>query len=371
MLDKSKGLTALLSGTNTNKWATVLLHVAFWAVAYQWFVFQSRWLSGDLHEDATTLMALTRNAVVLVTFYLVSYCISPRRYARFTWLVLLVLLLFSVVVYGLLQYYLLNYLNGLYPDMPAYFKNMTASVSAQGPWTMLFSLNVLYFHAIQLVIAFFIPFIIKAFRIVFQARVRSIALEKDNLKLELDFLRSQINPHFLFNTLNSVYSLIEDKDKTAASIVLSLSHMMRYALYDSSSTEVAVDEELAFIQNYVEIQSIRHRRRLDVDLDISPQLGTQRIPPLLLINFIENAIKHGIDKLLKKAWIRIQAYRDDQGAFCFSVVNSMPARPNEESAEGIGIRNTRRRLNILYPNAHTLQIRQTDTQYEIMLRIWQ
>ena len=370
MLDKSKGLTALLSGTNANKRATVLLHIAFWLVAYNWFVFQSRWLSGNLHQEATTLMALTRNVVVVVVFYLVSYCISPRRYVRLTWLLVVLLLLFSVVVYGLLSYYLLNYINVAYPDMPPYFKKLTASVSAQGPWTMLFSMDVLYFHTIQLIIAFFIPFIIKAFRIIFQTRVRSIALEKDNLKLELDFLRSQINPHFLFNTLNSVYSLIEDKDKTAASIVLSLSHMMRYALYDSSSTEVEVDKELAFIQNYVEIQSIRHRRRLDVDLDISHQLGTQRIPPLLLINFIENAIKHGIDKLLKKAWIRIQAYRDDQGAFCFSVVNSRPSRPDDEPAEGIGIKNTRRRLNILYPNAHTLHIRQTDTQYEIMLRIW-
>ena len=371
MLDKSKGLSALLSGTNTDKRATVLLHVLFWLIAYNWFLFQSRWLSGDQHPQVTTLMALSRNVVVLVTFYLVSYCVSPQRYTPHTWLLVVLLLLLATLGYCLLAYYLYNYINVAYPDMPPYFHNLVANISKQGPWTFLYSPDVLYFHGIQLIIAFFIPFTIKTFRIVFQSRVKSIALEKNNLKLELDFLRSQINPHFLFNTLNSVYSLIEDKDKTAASIVLSLSNMMRYALYDSATTEVEVDKELAFIQSYIEIQSIRHRKRLDVDLDISHQLGSQRIPPLLLINFIENAIKHGIDKLLKKAWIRIQAYRDEHGAFCFLVANSKPPRPEEETAEGIGIKNTRRRLNILYPNAHSLQISHSETQYEIMLRIWQ
>ena len=362
---------ALLSGTNTDKRATVVLHVGFWLVAYSWFVFQSRWLSGNLHPEVTTLMALSRNVVVLVAFYLISYCISPKRYTKVTWLLVVLLLLLAVLAYCLLAYYLYNYIKVTYPDMPPYFQGIVTAVSAQGPWTFLYSPDVLYFHGIQLIIAFFIPFTIKTFRSIFQSRVRSIALEKDNLKLELDFLRSQINPHFLFNTLNSVYSLIEDKDKTAASIVLSLSHMMRYALYDSATTEVEVDKELAFIQSYIEIQGIRHQRRLSVDLDISHQLGSQRIPPLLLINFIENAIKHGIDKLLKKAWIRIQAYRDENGDFCFLVANSKPHRPDDEPTEGIGIKNTRRRLNIMYPNAHSLQISSTETQYEIMLRIWQ
>lgn len=371
MVSSSKGPVALLSGTNTDKRLTVLLHVVFWLLAYQWFIFQSRWLSGNQHPQVTTLLALNRNVVVIIAFYAVSYCLASRRYTTRTWLLVASVLLLSIMGYCLLAYYLYNYIKVAYPDMPSYFKNITASISARGPWTFLFEPDVLYLHVIQLVIAFFIPFTVKAFRVIFQARVRSLALEKDNLKLELDFLRSQINPHFLFNTLNSVYSLIEDKDQTAASIILSLSHMMRYALYDSSTTEVEIEKELAFIQDYIDIQSIRHRRRLQVDLDMSHHLGSQRIPPLLLINFVENAIKHGIDKLLKKAWIRIRAYRDESGAFCFLVANSKPTWPQDTIAEGIGIKNTRRRLNILYPNAHSLQISHTDTQYEVMLRIWQ
>ncbi len=199
------------------------------------------------------------------------------------------------------------------------------------------------------------------------SQIKNAALEKDNFKLELEFLRAQINPHFLFNTLNSVYSLIADKDKTAAFIIVSLSDMMRYALYD---TEVDVAKELAFIHNYIEIQQIRHRRRLAVALEIAPDLGPQRIPPLLLINFVENAVKHGVDKLRHDAWVRIRAYRDEQGAFCFAVANARPAQAGADIHEGIGTRNTRRRLDILYPGAYALQTSHTATQFDILLRLW-
>lgn len=316
-------------------------------------------------------MALSRSAIVMTTFYVISYLVDSRLYKQLTWVLVALLLLISSFGYCLQAYYLYNYIKETYPHMPIYFINIVNSISSQGPWTFLYDTNVLYFHSIQLILAFFLPFTIKTFRILVQSRVKSMALEKDNLKLELDFLRSQINPHFLFNTLNSVYSLIEDKDKTAASIVLSLAEMMRYAVYDSATSEVAVDRELTFIKSYLEIQRIRHQRRLEVHLSISHQLGSQRIPPLLLINFVENAIKHGVGKLREKSSIRIKAYRDEQGAFCFWVLNSKPSRPHEQINEGIGISNTRRRLHMLYPNTHSLLISHNETQYETMLRIWQ
>ncbi|AHJ95788.1 sensor histidine kinase [Hymenobacter swuensis] len=370
MLDQSKGLTAILSGTNSNKNITILLHVLFWVVAYNWFAFQGRWLSGEGHPFVTMIIALDKNVVVLISFYLISYCIALKLPTPQIWGLVLGVLTIALICYSLLAYYTYNYINTTVPTMPLYFKNLVRSLSKQGAWTFLRDPEVLYFHFEQLVLAIFVPLIIKAFRAAFQSRIKSIALEKDNLKLELNFLRSQINPHFLFNTLNSVYSLIEDKDRTAASIVFSLSNMMRYALYDSNTTEVEVDKELAFIKNYIEIQTIRHSRRLEIEMDISHQIGHQSIPPLLLINFIENAIKHGVDKLIKKAWIRIKAYRDETGAFCFSVVNSKPPQSGEEVREGIGIRNTRRRLNIIYPALHSLEIKQSETQYAVLLKIW-
>jgi two-component system, LytTR family, sensor kinase len=370
MLDQSKGVIAALTGTHSNKKVTVLLHVIFWIIAYFWLEFQSRWLSGDGHPEVTTLITLTKFVVVLTTFYLISHFVDKENSRTTIWLYILIILAGAILSYNLVVYYAYNYINGAVPTMPPYFKRLVQNISSRGPWTFLQNSTVFYFLFEQFVLAMFIPLLIKAFRAFFQSRIRSMALEKDNLKLELDFLRNQINPHFLFNTLNSVYSLIEEKDQTAASIVFSLSNMMRYALYDSNTTETDVEKELTFIRNYIEIQTVRHSRRLEIELDISHQIGFQRIPPLLLINFIENAIKHGADKLIKKAWIHIKAYRDQEGAFCFSVVNSKPPSIEKESAEGIGIRNTRRRLNILYPKTHSLDIVQSETEYNVLLRVW-
>lgn len=369
MLDQSKGITAILTGTNSNRAASVILHVLFWVTAYFWFRFQSSWLSGNANAFVTNIITLDKGIVVLVSFYLISYCVSSNVDSKRTWFYILLVLLGSILSYNLLVFYTYNYINDTVPTMPPYFKNLVANISSAGPWTFLRDSTVFYFLFEQFVLAMFIPLIIKAFRASFQSRIRSIALEKDNLKLELDFLRTQINPHFLFNTLNSVYSLIEEKDRTAASIVFSLSNMMRYALYDSNTTETDVEKELSFIKNYIEIQNVRHSKRLEITLDISHQIGYQRIPPLLLINFVENAVKHGAERLISKAWIDIKAYRDEDNAFCFSVVNSKPPSV-EETTEGIGIRNTRRRLDLLYPNAHSLEIEQSETEFSVLLRIW-
>lgn len=370
MLDQSKGVTAVLTGTNSNKFATITLHVLFWTIAYFWFQFQSKWLSGDGHPFVTTIITLDKNLVVIVTFYFISFLIGMKADARKTWFLVLLVLLGAILSYNLLVYYTYNYINETVPTMPPYFKNLVKNISSAGPFTFVKDSTVFYFLFEQFVLAMFIPLIIKTFRASFQSRIRSIALEKDNLKLELDFLRTQINPHFLFNTLNSVYSLIEEKDRTAASIVFSLSNMMRYALYDSNTTETDVEKELSFIKNYIEIQNVRHSKRLEITLNISHQIGHQKIPPLLLINFVENAVKHGAERMIQKAWIDIGAFRDEEGAFCFTVVNTKPTQVLQESVEGIGISNTRRRLNILYPNSHSLDIEQTESEFSVLLRIW-
>ena len=366
----AKGFTDLLLGTSPNRRATVLLHVLFWVGAYPWFALQSQWLIGEEYPDVLTLTALSRMGFAVATFYLLSVCVQRVRSKPTAVLLAVVLLGLAAVGYCLLHYYLYNFINARMPDLPGYFHKLVKSVSAQGPWTFLKSPDVLYFYGMQIVIALFLPFTIKASRVIFQAHLRSLALEKDNLKLELEFLRAQINPHLLFNTLNSVYSLVEDKDQTAAAIVLSLSNMMRYALYDSATTEVDVAQELAFIEEYLDIQQVRHQRRLTIDVQIAPELGPQRIPPLLLITFLENAVKHGVDKLLRDAWVRVQAHRDEQGTFCFAVTNAVPPHLGEAPAEGVGLQNTRRRLSLLYPNAHSLQVSHTATQYQILLRLW-
>ena len=315
MPNSSNSLSAVLLDTNTDKRWTVFIHVLFWVVICPLFVLRSYWFIGSIHWPANMLIALSRLGVVLAAFYAISYLFSRKPAGKFNWLLVVGLAVFVVNAYCLIVYYEYGYVDSNYPGLPASFHSVAVDISQQGPWTFIKTPVIFDFIGNQLVISCLLPFAIKGTRSLVQSRLRSLALEKDNLKLELEFLRAQINPHFLFNTLNSVYALIEDKDKTAAFIVVSLSDMMRYALYAAAATEVDVAKELAFIQNYIEIQQIRHRRRLEIALEIAPDLGPQRIPPLLLINFVENAVKHGVDKLRHDAWVRIRAYRDEQGAF--------------------------------------------------------
>ena len=366
----AKGVTDLLLGTAGSRRATVVLHLVFWLVYAKWFELAGAWLSDAAHPRATWLMSGQAALTVILTFYVVSFAVHRARTSGAAWLRGLTILLVSFGLYCLSNYYLYGYLAAAYPDMPVYFYRLVGNLSRQGPWTFL-QTGLLYYHATRFLLLLFLPFAVQSGRALVRARVRTLALEKDNLQLELEFLRAQINPHFLFNTLNSVYALVEDKDQTAATLVLALADMMRYTLYDSVVPQVEVGRELAFIREYLAIQQIRHQRRLQLDIQLAPDLGTQPIPPLLLVTFLENAIKHGVDQLLHEAWVRVRAYRDETGTFCFAVSNARPPTASAgPPAEGIGLRNTRRRLALLYPATHSLQIDTEATQYHILLRLW-
>jgi hypothetical protein len=359
-----------LLGTAQNRRTRVVQHLVFWLVYAKWIALTGAWLSDAAHPQATWLMSAQAALTVLLTFYTVSFAVHRARTSGAAWLRGLTILLISFGLYCLSNYYLYGYVAAAYPDMPAYFHRLVGNLSQHGPWTFLHN-GLLYYHATRFLLLLFLPFALQSGRALVQARVRTVALEKDNLQLELEFLRAQINPHFLFNTLNSVYALVEDKEQTAATLVLALAGMMRYALYDSAVPHVAVGRELAFIREYLDIQQIRHQRRLRLDVQLAPDLGAQRIPPLLLVTFLENAIKHGVDQLLHEAWVQVRAYRDETGTFCFAVSNTMPPITNVgPPAEGIGLRNTRRRLALLYPTTHSLQIRTDATRHHVLLRLW-
>jgi len=360
----------LLSGLNGRRQGRVWLHLVFWLLAYVWFHQQAHWVVGEQYPWLTVLVGFAIMGFAVGFFYSVGFCMGSRRPLAQKWGMLALLLVGTFVAYGLFMYFLYNYVTAHYPELPAYVKNLAKNVSLRGPWTFLLEGDVLYFHIQQLLMGLLLPLTLKGVRAILRANDKATALEKDNLRLELDFLRSQINPHFLFNTLNSVYSLVEDKDQTAASVIHSLSNIMRFALYESNSAEVEVEKELETIRFYLAIQEVRHSRRLSIAWDISPRLGHQQIPPLLLLTFVENAIKHGVDRYINQSRIAIRAFHDAASAFCFEVVNSLPPQKATENPEGIGISNTRRRLNLLYPGRHALDIRQTNQEYRILLKIW-
>lgn len=361
--------TAVLLGTSSNKVANGIAHLLFWVLMLKWFLFQAKWVTGDKNVLASYVIGFQKYIIIVAFFYFVSYLIrlkeSNLKIGFYIFLSLVALLL----SYGIMVYYLYNYIN-IHQVMPPYYQRFVLNISAAGPWTFIRNGDVFSFHFEQLGLALFLPFTIKVFRVAFQSNLQKLKLEKDNLALELNFLRSQINPHFLFNTLNSVYSLIEDKDETAASIIFSLSNMMRYALYDSNITEIEASKELNFIKSYIDIQNIRHSKRLSVEMDFPENISGFKLPPLLLINFVENAFKHGVDKITRDSWIKIKAFINNSNEFCFEISNLKPESKNQDVKGGIGVSNTKRRLDILYPERHLLEIIEDNLTYNLSLKIW-
>ena len=370
MADQSNSLVALLSGVNNNRKGTIILHIVFWLCMVKWILFQSNWLAGTDHPAANYILGISRYLVIITCFYTVSFCANLSIPNGRIWVLIIFALVGFLFLYCLVMYYVCGYIYRNFPGMPTYFTTLYKGRSSNGPWTFLHYPLLFYFDFEQMGLALLPAMTIKVFRLTLQTRLKSLKLEKSNLELELNFLRSQINPHFLFNTLNSLYALIEEKDALAASIIYSLSNMMRYALYDSNAAEVDASKELEFIKGYISIQNIRHSNRLDVVLDFSPEVYQHKVPPLVLVTFLENAVKHGLDKTVQRSYIKIRAFRDEEGRFCFFILNSKPGKAEASGPGGIGIKNTQRRLNILYPKRHSLDILETSNEYSVELKIW-
>lgn len=195
-----------------------------------------------------------------------------------------------------------------------------------------------------------------------------ISLEKENIKLELNFLKSQIHPHFFFNTLNNIYSLISDKDEIAADIVLRLSNLMRYSLYESNNNHILLTRELDFLSDYVRLEQIRHKNHVSIKLDIEGITGNYIIPPLILITFVENAFKHGINKTIDASYvnININIINDE---LIFYIENSKPLKFKNDEQGGIGILNIKRRLDIMFKDRYILNIQNEPLKFKVHLKI--
>lgn len=191
-------------------------------------------------------------------------------------------------------------------------------------------------------------------------------LETQRLTAELAFLKSQINPHFLFNSLNSIYSLAYQKSDTTPEAILKLSEIMRYMLYESNDNKVELEKELQYLQNYIDLQKIRFGDKAFVDFKITGEVGTQKIVPLLLIAFIENAFKHGVASDPSKPIIlRINL---DGSKLHFYMENKKHMN-NRDMEGGVGLANVQRRLELLYPGNYSLTIHDEPQVYTCELSL--
>jgi sensor histidine kinase YesM len=186
---------------------------------------------------------------------------------------------------------------------------------------------------------------------------------------ELALLRSQVNPHFLFNTLNNIYSLVCKKSPEAPEAIMKLSSIMRYMLYDSNTDKVLLEKEIEYLESFIELQKLRITQSDFVELRIEGGVGNKTIVPMLLIPFVENAFKHG-SKTVPSPGIRIHLAVEPHKLF-FEITNNMKKNftGSMNGQSGIGLQNIRRRLEILYPGKYTLETTQDNDLYKVELSI--
>lgn len=192
--------------------------------------------------------------------------------------------------------------------------------------------------------------------------------EKQHIRTELNFLRSQIHPHFFFNTLNNLYSLTVRKSDQAPEVVLKLSELMSYMLYGSGEPLVALDKEIVNLENYIALEKLRFGKRLTLCFEKKGDTGVVTIPPLLLITFVENSFKHGLKDKMGPVRIDI-CLRVEKVALFFEVRNPAGSEMEGGEAGGIGLKNVRRRLDILYGGRYELVLERTEELFVLQLKI--
>jgi hypothetical protein len=187
---------------------------------------------------------------------------------------------------------------------------------------------------------------------------------------ELQFLKSQINPHFLFNNLNNLYAHAIEESPRTPEIILGLSSVLRYMLYDCRAEYVPLKKEIEQLENFIKISELQIEERGNVSFTADQQVGNYQIAPLLLNVFVENAFKHSTASQSDDINIVVKLSVSDEGVMNFSCINSFNEQSNTTNlASGIGLENVRKRLELIYPNAHELLIKNKQNQYEVLLMI--
>jgi hypothetical protein len=335
---------------------TVAVHIAFWLV----FIFYSGFDDGYYHHDNWSFR-LTPDGVCdilidILVVYVNLYVLIPLFYAKQKHFRYFSSLLLLLLVGGLITRFL--WWRIWLPMEPLAYRS---SIDRSTYWIWVRIITDSFSHFPVLAVTVLIKMMFDA-----NAREKKLReIEKEKFTAEMGLLKAQINPHFFFNTLNSLYSLTLTGSKKSAEMVLRLSHLMRYMLYEASANAVWLKDEIAYLENYIIIEQMRFADRLDLSFQCSGDTSGKSISPLLLLPFIENAFKHGIQD--NSGWITINLKVD--GNFLYLKVENSYTLPAKSKEPGLGLANVKRRLELAYPGKYELNTRQSDDIYSVDLKL--
>ena len=339
----------------------VYQHLLFWGVGYL--------LIASMYSVQTNFEVSLRNNLVFMPvqiayYYALAYWVIPRylfvnRYLTFVLLLLLLVVSSTLATRAVGLLFVHPYLVRV---MPVTFQGYVRY--DQLPFlTKLFDIESLVnsFKGVNLIIGFVLA--IKLFKMWYERKQAS-------LEAELSALKAQVHPHFLFNTLNNLYALSLDQSPKSPQLILGLSDILRYMLYECNVDEVPLEREILMMQQYVKLEKLRYEDRIDINFTVTGDLRNKLIAPLLILPFIENAFKHGTSEKTGQVWININVTITGN-RFKLKVANNKPEHQPEDGEENIrghiGLKNVMKRLDLLYPATSKLKIMNEDDTFLIVL----
>ena len=320
---------------------TFYFHLLFWMLyllsnAYLWYTF-------DKTYNETTYYGLTRLPIKLIAVYVNLFLLTrfffQKQYVAFTCFFLL-----NLILAGLTQTYI---------SVPGAFNYQRVT-----QYTLPICSLTLLSSAVLLVQLFFIKM------------NESKQLEIEKVKSELNFLKTQFQPHFLFNTLNNIYSLTFNNIELAGKSILQLSSLLRYVLYESEAEKVDLQKEISHLRDYIDLEKIRFTETMEISFNISGNISDKKIAPILLVPFLENAFKHASGKMNEPVWVTVDLIVKESD-LCFTVENSVFQNGKvqlQHAYPGIGLKNVTKRLSLLYKN-YTLNHELKDNYYHVFLKV--
>lgn len=322
-----------------------LLHIFIWAAIFLIGILDS------VFEGDSVFLFIIRASGALIVFYINYLVLMPKLFLKRRILPYVFSAFALIFISGELENHIedLDYFEGVYDD-PFHLQHDMDGIS--------FLIYTMFF---------IIASVIKMYGVWNKNETAKQEIENQKNVSELTALKNQINPHFLFNSLNSICSLAVKKSDETPEAIIMLSDMMRYMLYQSNDDFVLLQKEIEYLENYINLQKLRLANTRHVSFAVEGEVQAQKIPPLLLIAFVENAFKYGIDSSgISKVKILIKVNEDH---FQFTCENIVGKRSYDTECSGIGLENTKKRLKLLYPHKHELSITEQETMYTVDLRL--
>ena len=332
----------------------IIQHLAFWVLSF--FVFLYLFKTGAKPEKIdyvyTILFQLTLLPAVYINIELLLPTLGNRKRILFYLLSLItIIILFAWINYN-------------------FFDNWSAKVFPDYFFISYFTFREIVLFFIVYIIITMLLKLSKSWFLVSWLQKELLEKEKQKTVVELKALKAQINPHFFFNTLNSIYSMALDKDDRLPGTVLQLSDLMRYFLYVSRDNFILLEKDLTVVKEYIALQKLRSNPQLDIETKISGEISDHQIAPLLLITFLENAFKHGAKGSSGNTFIKLDI-KVEKNKLNFTLENNKGIidKVNTGDHNGLGLENVKRQLELLYPGKHLLNIKDEQDRFVVALQL--